>query len=110
MVGPAVAPPAAAGRPSPATASRPPRTAVRTGTGQAPGDVAPADDAAPGLAVDHVSAVSLRGSLRDVSLEIAPGERVGVTGLLSAGVATLARVVAGAEPYESGRVLIDGRR
>ncbi len=55
-----------------------------------------------------MSAVSLRGSLRDISLEIAPGERVGVTGLLSGGVATLARVVAGAQAYESGRVLIDG--
>ena len=61
------------------------------------------------LTVDHVSAVSLRGSLRDISLEIAPGERVGITGLLSGGVATLARVVAGAQPYEFGRVLIDGR-
>ncbi|HEX3491703.1 MAG TPA: ATP-binding cassette domain-containing protein [Streptosporangiaceae bacterium] len=61
------------------------------------------------LTVDRVSAASLRGSLRDVSLEIAPGERVGVTGLLSAGVATLARVCAGAQPYEAGRVLIDGR-
>ena len=61
------------------------------------------------LTVDRVSAASLRGSLREVSLEIAPGERVGVTGLLSAGVATLARVVAGAQPYEGGRVLVDGR-
>ncbi len=61
------------------------------------------------LTVDHVSAVSLRGSLRDISLEIAPGERVGITGLLSGGVATLARVVAGAQTYEFGRVLIDGR-
>jgi|HubBroStandDraft_2_1064218.scaffolds.fasta_scaffold88466_1 simple sugar transport system ATP-binding protein len=110
MVGTAVAPPAAASRPPRATASRPPRTGARTGTGQAPGDVAPADDTPPGLVVDHVSAGSARGSLRDVSLEVRPGERVGVTGLLSAGVATLARVVAGADPYESGQVRLDGRR
>ena len=32
-----------------------------------------------------------------------------MTGLLSAGVATLARAVAGAEPYEFGQVLLDGR-
>ena len=37
-----------------------------------------------------------------------PGERVGVTGLLSAGVATLARIVAGAARYETGRVLVAG--
>jgi simple sugar transport system ATP-binding protein len=64
----------------------------------------------PGLVVEHVSATLPQGSLRDVSLEVRPGERVGVTGLLSAGVSTLARVVAGIAPYESGRVTIDGKR
>ena len=63
-----------------------------------------------GLVVDHVSAHAPQGSLRDVSLEVRPGERVGVTGLLSAGVSTLARVVAGTAPYESGAVLLDGQR
>ena len=66
---------------------------------------APADAC---LVIEHVSASSPQGSVRDVSLQIRPGERVGVTGLLSAGVTTLARVVAGAAPYESGTVLIDG--
>jgi simple sugar transport system ATP-binding protein len=61
------------------------------------------------LVIEHLGAASPQGSVRDVSLEIRPGERVGVTGLLSAGVTTLARVVAGAAPYESGTVLIDGR-
>jgi simple sugar transport system ATP-binding protein len=55
-----------------------------------------------------VSADSAGGSLRSISLQVAPGERIGVTGLLGAGVATLARVVAGAEPYASGQVLLDG--
>ncbi|HEU5419707.1 MAG TPA: sugar ABC transporter ATP-binding protein [Streptosporangiaceae bacterium] len=87
MVGPARA--AAA----PAAARRPPRTRGHD---------------APRLVVDRVSAPSLRGSLRGVSLQVRPGERVGVTGLLSAGVATLARVIAGAAAYDGGRVLIDG--
>jgi simple sugar transport system ATP-binding protein len=52
---------------------------------------------------------STQGALRDVSFEVAAGERVGVTGLLSAGVATLGRVVAGAEPLDAGSVLVDGR-
>ena len=63
----------------------------------------------PGLVVGHLWAQSPRGALRDVSLEIRPGERVGVTGLLSAGVTTLARAVAGAAPYEAGAVLLDGK-
>jgi simple sugar transport system ATP-binding protein len=63
---------------------------------------------APRLVVDHVSSDSPGGRVTDVSLEVRPGERVGVTGLLSAGVATLARIVAGAAPYETGRVLVNG--
>jgi simple sugar transport system ATP-binding protein len=62
------------------------------------------------LIVDHVSSRSPGGQLKDVSLEIRPGERIGVTGLLSAGVATLARIVAGAAAYETGRVLVAGRQ
>jgi simple sugar transport system ATP-binding protein len=64
--------------------------------------------AEPGLVVEQVWAASLRGPLSGVSLRIRPGERVGVTGLLSAGVTTLARIVAGAQAYESGQVLLDG--
>src|SRR5579875_720299 len=66
--------------------------------------------AAPLLAVDEVYSDSVRGALRGVSLTVREGERLGVTGLLSAGVATLARVVAGAEPYSAGSVRLDGRR
>jgi simple sugar transport system ATP-binding protein len=64
--------------------------------------------AEPGLVVEQVWATSLRGPLSGVSLRIRPGERVGVTGLLSAGVTTLARIVAGAESYDSGQVRLDG--
>ncbi len=70
----------------------------------------PAAAATPCLVLQHVSATAPQGLLRDISLEVHPGERVGVTGLLSAGVSTLARVVAGIAPYESGTVLVDGKR
>jgi simple sugar transport system ATP-binding protein len=63
---------------------------------------------APCLEVDHLFAASAGGPLSDVSLTVRPGERVGVTGLLSAGVATLARAVAGAEGFAAGQVRIDG--
>ncbi|MGH3395052.1 MAG: sugar ABC transporter ATP-binding protein [Streptosporangiaceae bacterium] len=115
MVGPATAAgPPAAGPPAAglATASSPLTSSLETssqGSSATVAGVAGVTGATARLTVDHVSAASLRGSLRDISLEIAPGERVGVTGLLSGGVATLARVVAGAQAYESGRVLVDGR-
>jgi simple sugar transport system ATP-binding protein len=61
------------------------------------------------LQIDGANRESAQGSLRNVSVELAAGERVGVTGLLSAGVATLGRVAAGSEPLDSGKVIVDGR-
>ena len=62
-----------------------------------------------GLVVEDLRVDSVRGSLHSVSLRVAPGERVGVTGLLSAGVATLGRAVAGVDGYDGGRILVNGR-
>jgi ABC transport system ATP-binding/permease protein len=45
-----------------------------------------------------------RPLLRDVSLAIAPGERLGVVGVNGSGKTTLLRVAAGAEPPDSGRL------
>jgi simple sugar transport system ATP-binding protein len=66
-------------------------------------------DRNPRLQIVAANRESAQGSLRDVSLEVAGGERVGVTGLLSAGVATLGRVAAGAERLDSGKLIVDGR-
>jgi simple sugar transport system ATP-binding protein len=60
------------------------------------------------LVVKHLSARSRRGAVQDVSLEVRHGERVGVAGLLGAGVATLARAVAGCEDWVSGSIEIEG--
>ncbi|HZQ81427.1 MAG TPA: sugar ABC transporter ATP-binding protein [Gaiellaceae bacterium] len=61
------------------------------------------------LVVSDIVAESSRGSLLGTSLVVRAGERVGVTGLLGAGVATLGRVIAGAHAYQSGSVRLDGR-
>ncbi|MBO0805562.1 MAG: sugar ABC transporter ATP-binding protein, partial [Nocardiopsaceae bacterium] len=58
------------------------------------------------LSVRDLASDSSRGRLGGVSLEVRAGEVVGVTGLLSAGVATLGRVVAGAEPRTGGEVRV----
>jgi simple sugar transport system ATP-binding protein len=83
---------------------------TRAGPGEAPAGPAAAAGGGPLLVIDHVSAESPGGRVTDTSLQLRPGERVGITGLLSAGVTTLARIVAGAAPYESGRVLLDGQQ
>jgi simple sugar transport system ATP-binding protein len=61
------------------------------------------------LSLEQVARDSQQGAVHGVSFEVAAGERVGVTGLLSAGVATLGSIVAGMEPLDSGQVIVDGR-
>ena len=77
-----------------------------------PGEPAPGEAAARAevLAVDGLSSDSTRGRLSGVSLRVHAGEVVGVTGLLSAGVATIGRVIAGAEAAAGGEVRLRGRR
>jgi simple sugar transport system ATP-binding protein len=62
------------------------------------------------LSVENLTADSTRGRLSGVSLQVRAGEIVGVTGLLSAGVATIGRVVAGAAESTGGEVRVRGRR
>jgi simple sugar transport system ATP-binding protein len=61
------------------------------------------------LEVDDLAAASARGGLRKVSLRVAAGEQVGVVGLVSSGVITLGRVVAGADKAAEGTVSLAGR-
>jgi simple sugar transport system ATP-binding protein len=65
-------------------------------------------DGAVVLAVRDLTSDSARGRLSGVSLRVRGGEVVGITGLLSAGVATLGRVIAGAEPRSGGEVRLRG--
>jgi len=106
------APPSAAlaqGAVSPASAGRP-----AAGQGAAPAADAAVPAAAGGrdvvLAVDGLYSDSARGRLAGVSLRVHAGEVVGVTGLLSAGVATIGRVIAGAETAASGDIRLRGQR
>jgi simple sugar transport system ATP-binding protein len=61
------------------------------------------------LVASDIVAKSTRGSLLGASLTVHAGERVGLTGLLGAGVATLGRVIAGAHEYQSGSVRFNGK-
>jgi ribose transport system ATP-binding protein len=56
-----------------------------------------------------VEQVSRRGVLHDISLEVYPGEVVGIAGLMGAGRTELARVLAGVDRADRGRITIDGR-
>ena len=84
------------------------RAAAAAGTGQDGGRAAGAA-ARPVLSAENITAASPRGRLDGVSLQVGPGEIVGVTGLLSAGVATIGRVIAGAEDRDGGQVRLNGQ-
>jgi simple sugar transport system ATP-binding protein len=60
------------------------------------------------LTVENLTSHSAAGRLSGVSLRVHAGEVVGVTGLLSAGVATIGRAIAGAEPHDGGEVRLRG--
>jgi len=62
-----------------------------------------------GEPVLRVEGVSRGARVRDVSLTVHRGEIVGVAGLLGAGRTELARVIAGADRPERGRVLTRGQ-
>jgi simple sugar transport system ATP-binding protein len=66
-------------------------------------------DAGVVLEAEDLVSDSPAGRLSGVSLQVRAGEVVGVTGLLSAGVATIGRTIAGAEPRTAGEVRLNGR-
>lgn len=63
-----------------------------------------ADDMDPVLAVRDLRSEALHG----VSLQVRPGEVVGIAGITSSGREALCGTVFGARPFDSGEVLIDG--
>ncbi len=77
-------------------------------------DASRAGDLAPGpglVSIDHVSHHYGRGQggLDDISLTIAPGEKIGVVGRSGAGKSTLVKLMLRFYDPESGRILIDGQ-
>jgi general nucleoside transport system ATP-binding protein len=63
------------------------------------------------LAVEglRLAATARRGPLRDVSLEVAPGEIVGIAGVAGNGQRPLAEVAAGLVVPDAGRVVVNGQ-
>ena len=53
--------------------------------------------------------LNVGGVLSDISFSLHAGEVLGISGLLGAGRTELARVIAGADRFDDGRLLVDGR-
>jgi ribose transport system ATP-binding protein len=56
----------------------------------------------------RVEGLTVRGVLSDISFSLHAGEVLGISGLLGAGRTELARAVAGADPFDEGRLLVAG--
>ncbi len=56
-----------------------------------------------------VDGLSRSGAFKNVSFELHEGEVLGLTGLVGAGRTELARALFGAEPADTGSIVIDGR-
>jgi len=61
------------------------------------------------LRLEGVGVDGGEGALSDISFSLHAGEVVGVSGLLGAGRTELARVIAGADRFDRGRLFVDGR-
>ncbi|MER5320699.1 sugar ABC transporter ATP-binding protein [Streptosporangium roseum] len=69
----------------------------------------PREPAAPGGPLLQVRGLRREGEFADVSFEVRAGEVVGLAGLVGAGRTEVARSIFGADAYDSGEVLVDGR-
>jgi ribose transport system ATP-binding protein len=73
------------------------------------GDHYPRRRGAPGEELLRVENLGRSGAFADVSFSLRRGEILGIAGLLGAGRTELARVLAGADRADSGRVFVHGR-
>ncbi|GAA5765599.1 galactose/methyl galactoside import ATP-binding protein MglA [Streptosporangium roseum] len=69
----------------------------------------PREPAAPGGPLLQVRGLRREGEFTDVSFEVRAGEVVGLAGLVGAGRTEVARSIFGADAYDSGEVLVNGR-
>ena len=65
-------------------------------------------DGSPVLSVVDLAATDARGAVRGVSLDVRPGECVGLLGLAGSGATTLADAVAGLVSPTAGTIALDG--
>ncbi|MFG1706236.1 sugar ABC transporter ATP-binding protein [Nonomuraea sp. M3C6] len=63
-----------------------------------------------GEALLQVSGLTRGGAFDDVSFEVCAGELVGMAGLVGSGRTAVARAVFGADRYDTGEVVVRGRR
>lgn len=69
----------------------------------------PKQQAEAGPVALEVKGLTRVGIIEDINLSVRQGEILGIAGLVGAGRTEVARAIFGADPIDSGQVLIDGR-
>jgi ribose transport system ATP-binding protein len=86
-----------------------PAELVRLMVGRSIDQQYPRERSTTGPALLEVRGLGRAGEFEDVSFEVHAGEVVGLAGLVGAGRTEVARAVFGADRYDSGEVLVEGR-
>jgi ribose transport system ATP-binding protein len=82
---------------------------VRLMVGRSIAQQYPRERSTQGAPLLEVRGLTRKGVFEDVSFEVRAGEVVGLAGLVGAGRTEVVRAIFGADPYDSGEVLVDGR-
>lgn len=90
-------------------ASTPTEELIRLMVGRSIEAQYPRERTTPSEEVLQVRGLSRAGHFDDVSLTVRAGEVVGVAGLVGSGRTELLRAIAGADPYDHGKVEVRGR-
>ena len=83
---------------------------VRKMVGRDVTDLFPKQEATIGRPLLEVSGLTQPGVFHDISFTVRSGEIVGLAGLVGAGRSEVARAIFGVDPYESGTVILDGKK
>jgi ribose transport system ATP-binding protein len=90
-------------------ADTPEEELVRLMVGRSIDQQYPRERSTQGAPLLEVRGLTRKGVFEDVSFEVRAGEVVGLAGLVGAGRTEVVRAIFGADPYDSGEVLVDGR-
>ncbi|MGA7207203.1 MAG: sugar ABC transporter ATP-binding protein [Specibacter sp.] len=83
---------------------------IRQMVGRDVASLYPKQEASIGATVLQVNGLSRKGIFSDITFDVRAGEIVGLSGLVGAGRSEVARAIFGVDRYDSGTVLVDGKR
>lgn len=85
-------------------------TLIRMMVGRELGEKFPKDKIERGKELLRIEGLTVKGALKNLSLNLHEGEILGIFGVLGAGRTDFARALFGVNPIDSGEIFLDGRK